>query len=732
MAQYSIGIDVGGTFTDVTIVEMESGRAWLTKVESTPADPSVGFMAGLRQGAELAGVPVQDVGRVIHGTTVATNAVLERKPTRLALLTTEGFASVLEIGRHDVPPGENYYGWVKPTRPVTPERIFEVRERVDHLGNVLLPLDEGQCREVARHLRSLELESVAVCFLYSFLRPEHERRAAEIIAEECPELWVSTSSVVLPQFREFERSMATVLNAYVTPHVSRYLATVGGRLEQAGVGWDGASEGDQGAMNCAPTSVEAVGAQFIAPAVASADGRLFIMKSNGGVIGAAEAARQAIHTALSGPAGGVAGAARIAAEAGYQDVITIDVGGTSADVSLIRDGTPAFTSEGKLGAFPLQLPIVDIHTIGAGGGSIASLTSAGRLSVGPQSAGAVPGPVCYGKGGSEPTVTDAHLALGRIPASLVGGAVTLDRDAAERAIREKIAGPLGLTLEEAADGILAVVNASMVGAIRLVSIERGHDPRQFTLVPFGGAGPLHGVDLADLLGIPRILVPRNPGVLSTVGLLNADVRNDYVRTRVWEGPDLPVEEIRAAYAELAAEAEAALGRGAGRSGAAVERSADLRYHGQGFELTVEVPEAEIDAAAVQSLRERFHAAHERLYGYALHSAPVELVNLRVTATVPLPKANSATVEPHVGSVDAARTGERQVYFGRASSGGGPGTEPIGWAATPIYERARLGAGAVILGPAILEQLDSTMVLSPGQRATVDRFGNLIVQRIPHP
>jgi N-methylhydantoinase A len=693
---YSIGIDVGGTFTDVTIVEMASGQTWLTKVESTPADPSVGFMRGLSQGAALAGIPVHAVGRVVHGTTVATNAVLERRPTRIGLLTTAGFASVLEIGRHDVPPGENYYGWVKPARPVPPELIFEVRERVDHHGTVLEPLDEAQCRAVARQLRAHDLESVAICFLYAFLHPEHERRAAEIVAEECPGVWVSASSVVLPQFREFERSMATVLNAYVTPHVSRYLATVGERLAGAGSG----------------------------------DSSLYIMKSNGGVIGAQDAARQAIHTALSGPAGGVAGAARLAAEAGFGDVITIDVGGTSADVSLIRDGQPAFTSEGKIGSFPLQLPIVDIHTIGAGGGSIAALASSGRLTVGPRSAGAVPGPVCSGKGGTEPTVTDAHLILGRIPATLAGGAVSLDREAAEHAIRRKIADPLGLTLEEAADGILAVVNASMVGAIRLVSIERGHDPRQFTLVPFGGAGPLHGVDLADLLGIPRILVPRNPGVLSTVGLLAADVRNDYVRTRIWEGPDFPANEIRAGYEELAVSAGLTTGGHAGRDrqngtpGAVFERSADLRYRGQGFELTVEVPDAVVDAAAMAALRERFHAAHERLYGYALRNAPVELVNLRVTVSVPLPKAEAHEIAPQDGPIETARVGERQVYFGRTF--GSTGSSGLGWLPTPRYDRASLGAGAVVAGPAILEQLDSTTVLGPGQQAVVDRFGNLLV------
>jgi N-methylhydantoinase A len=686
MSEYSIGIDVGGTFTDVTVVELESGHAWLTKVESTPADPSVGFMNGLRKGAGLAGIGVESVGRVIHGTTVATNAVLERKPTTMALLTTAGFRSVLEIGRHDVPPGENYYGWVKPTRPVTPDLIFGVRERVDHEGNVLQALDEEDCRTVARQIKARGVESVAICFLYAFLHPEHERRAAEIVHEVCPNVWVSMSSVVLPQFREFERSMATVLNAYVTPHVSRYLSTVADRLADA----------------------------------ALTDSSLFIMKSNGGVISAQDASRQAIHTALSGPAGGVMGAARIAAEAGFEDVITIDVGGTSADVSLVRGGEPALTATGTIGAFPLQLPIIDIHTIGAGGGSLARISSTGRLTVGPESAGAVPGPACYGKGGTEPTVTDAHLVLGRIPASLVGGEVSLDCEAAERAIQEKIATPLGLRLEEAAAGILALVNASMVGAIRLVSIERGHDPRLFTLVPFGGAGPLHGLDLAGLLGIPRTLVPRNPGVLSTVGLLNADIRNDIVRTRIWEGPDYPVDQVQAAFDDLASEARASLGRDLGRAGVTLRKTADLRYRGQGSELRVDVPDGALDEAAMRRLRERFHAAHEQLNSYALPNAPVDLVNLRVTATVPLPKAGSVEIPPQEGTIDVAQVGERRVYFGVGQGG-------AGWTDTPRYDRARLGAGAIVDGPVVLEQLDSTTVLGPGQRATVDRFGNLIVE-----
>lgn len=679
-----MGVDIGGTFTDVTIVDADTGKTWTAKTPSTPGDPSRGFVTGVRKAINVAGADPASVDRVVHGTTVATNAIVEQKPTSLALVTTAGFRSVLEIGRHDVPPGENYYGWVKPPRPVTPNRIFEVPERVSVDGEVLQPFDDARCRDVALEIARLGIESVAVCFLYSFLHPAHERRAAEIIRSICPDVWVSLSSEVLPQFREYERAMATTLNAYVTPHVSRYLDALSARLAEA----------------------------------VSHDVSLLIMKSSGGVIGAPTAARQAIHTALSGPAAGVIGATQTAGEAGFEDIITIDVGGTSADVSLVRGGSPTLTTSGSIGEFPLQLPIVDIHTIGAGGGSIARVDASGRLSVGPTSAGADPGPVCYGRGAVEPTVTDAHLVLGRIPSQLLNGEVRLDRAAAERAIRARIAEPLGLSLEAAAEGMLAIVNATMAGAIRLVSIERGHDPRRFTLVAFGGAGPLHGLELARLLGIPRVLVPRTPGVLSTYGLLNADLRNDFVRTRVWTGPTYPVDQVQQVFAELESEARQSLeAEGVQATRENLTRSADLRYRGQNFELRVEVPAGEITPEVLCQVESEFHHAHEALYSYALASAPVELVNLRVTATAPLPHARPVEIEPQIGPVDRAQIGARELYFGPR----------LGWLQASCLDRGLLGGSAMIHGPAVLQQLDSTVALAPGDVGRIDGFGNLIVE-----
>ena len=681
---YSVGVDIGGTFTDVTIVDADSGRTWTAKTPSTPRDPSVGFVAGVRKAINVAGADPTLVDRVVHGTTVATNAIVERKPTSLALVTTAGFRSVLEIGRHDVPPGENYYGWVKALRPVTPDRIFEVPERVSVDGDVLHPLDEACCQEVALEIARLGVESVAVCFLYSFRHPAHERRVAEIIRSICSDIWVSLSSEVLPQFREYERSMATVLNAYVTPHVSRYLDSLSSRLTET----------------------------------VTHDVSLLIMKSSGGVIGAPTAARQAIHTALSGPAAGVIGATETARQAGFEDIITIDVGGTSADVSLVRGGIPTLTTSGMIGDFPLKLPIVDIHTIGAGGGSLARVDATGRLSVGPASAGADPGPACYGRGALEPTVTDAHLVLGRIPPELLNGEVRLDQAAAERAIRACIAEPLGLSVEAAAEGILAIVNANMAGAIRLVSIERGHDPRRFTLVAFGGAGPLHGLELARLLGIPRVLVPRTPGVLSTYGLLNADLRNDFVRTRVWTGPSYPVDHVQQVFAELESEARQSLeAEGVHPMPENLTRSADLRYRGQNFELRVEVPAGDITPESLRHVEAEFHRAHEALYSYALSSAPVELVNLRVTATAPLPRARAVEIEPHLGPVERGQISVRDVFFGPRH----------GWVRVACFDRSQLGAGAVIAGPAVLQQLDSTVVLRPGDIGRIDRFGNLLAE-----
>jgi N-methylhydantoinase A len=678
-AGHAIALDVGGTFTDVTLLDPATGRLTLTKTPTTPHDPSDGFLAGVDRALALAGASHADLRHVLHGTTTATNAILEGKGATTALLTTAGFRYVLEIGRHDIPRRANMFAWTKPARPVPPELIFEIPGRMTVDGEELEPLDEDAVREAAQRLRAASVASVAVCFLHSYANGAHERRARELVLAEHPEGTVSLSCDVLPVFREFERSMVTVLNAYVQPVVGRYVARLVERLRARGI--------------AAPLS---------------------IMKSNGGVIGAETVRTQAIHTALSGPAAGVIGARLVGEAAGFANVISVDVGGTSADVCLIRDGEAALTTEGHVGGWPVPLPMIDIHTIGAGGGSIARVTDDGTLTVGPESAGAVPGPACYGAGGEEPTVTDAHLVLGRIPPHLLGGEMPLDAERARRAVEERVARPLGLTVEAAACGILDIVNNTMVGAIRLVSVERGHDPRDFALVPFGGAGPLHGADLAGLLAMPTVVVPRHPGVLSTFGLLGTEVRNDYARTTLQKPPDYDLATVASAYAELEAQAEAWLrAEGVAAGGRRRLRLADLRYRHQGFEITVPWPERDL---SIDALLARFHARHERLYTYALPEADVEIVTLRVAASGRVRRFELPAMGAGRGGRTRAPAAHRRVYFtGR------------GWTRCACVDRGTLGAGAVLRGPAIVEQLDSTTVVPPGQRATVDRAGNLVLR-----
>jgi len=675
------GVDVGGTFTDVTLVETTSGRVWTAKTPSTPRDQSLGFLNGLEKAAALAGVPLAAIERCFHGTTVATNTILQRSETRLGLLTTAGFASVLEIGRHDIPRSENYFGWVKPRRPVTPDLIREVTERVGRDGGVLIPLDEDGARRAVRSLRDLGVESIAVSLLYSFVNPTHEQRLRAIITEAHPDALVSLSSEVLPRFREFERTITTVLNAYVAPHVGRYLGALEERLRAHG---------------CTAS--------------------LLIMKSNGGVVSAQAAARQAIHTALSGPAAGVIGAVELARAAGYAEIISIDVGGTSADVCLTRGGRPEVTSEGRVGDFPMELPMLDIHTIGAGGGSLAWVTGAGALAVGPRSAGAEPGPACYGQGGTEPTVTDANLVLGRLPARLLGGALALDVRLARQAIEAKIARPLGLDVIEAAAGMIAIVNNAMAGAIRTVSIARGLDPRDYALVAFGGAGPLQAVAVAEELGIRTVIVPPRPGVLSTEGLLRTNLRNDYVQTCTQSGPHFDLPRLNAILAELEQRAHADLeAEGVPPAHRALQRGADLRYRHQGHELSVDAPAGALTAAALTRIVEAFHDEHRRLYTYDLRGQTVELVNLRVTATGLLPHAPAQRPLAKAGGTPHP-AGARRIYFGAAQ----------GWQEAQVYERASLGSGATLSGPAAIDQDDSTTVLAPGQKARVDERGNLII------
>ena len=672
----SISLDVGGTFTDVTLRDAVTGRLTITKTPTTPHDPSDGFLAGVDKALALAGAGRRALRHVLHGTTTATNAILEDKGVPTALLTTQGFRYVLEIGRHDIPRRANMFAWIKPARPVPPELIFEVPGRIGVDGGEVESLDEHAVRAAARRVRDAGVASVAICFLHSYVDPRHERRARAVLLEEHPGCTVSLSSDVLPVFREFERSMVTVLNAYVQPLVGRYVERLGERLRERGI--------------AAPLS---------------------IMKSNGGVVGADVIRAQAIHTALSGPAAGVVGARLVGAAAGLGDLISVDVGGTSADVCLVRGGEATVTTEGRVGAWPLPVPMIDIHTIGAGGGSIARVTADGALTVGPESAGAVPGPACYAAGGEEPTVTDAHLVLGRIPAHLLGGEIALDVERARRAVDERVARPLGLSLEAAACGILDIVNNNMVGAIRLVSVERGHDPRDFALVAFGGAGPLHGPDLAALLAMRTVVVPRHPGVLSTFGLLGTEVRNDYARTSLQKPPDYDVAAVACIYAELEREADAWLaGEGVPRAQRRLTRLADLRYRHQGFELTVPWPER---ALTLDALIARFHERHERLYTYALRDAAVEIVTLRVAASGRVRPFRLPEVR---GTARRRRVTRRRVFLaGR------------GWAECPCVERDTLGPGAVVDGPAIVDQLDATTVVLPGQRARADRAGTLVIR-----
>jgi N-methylhydantoinase A len=686
MASCTLAVDVGGTFTDVTLADAATGKTWITKTPSTPHDLSIGFMTGIQKILTQGDWGPAQILRVFHGTTTATNAILEGKTAPMGLLTTKGFKYVLEIGRHDIPRDGNLYGWIKPTRPVTPDRIFEVSERIDVAGQVLTALDEDDCRRAVRRLKQLGLPSIAVVFLHAYVNPSHEQRAASIIAQEYPDAAVSLSSDVLPQFREFERSMATVLNAAVMPHVSRYLTMLRGKLNAQQIG---------------------------AP--------LLIMKSNGGVTSADIAARQAIHTALSGPAAGVIGAVSMAHSAGFSNIISIDVGGTSADICLVRDRQPEITKDAKIGPFPLKIPIIDINTIGAGGGSIAAVLPPSRLEVGPRSAGAEPGPVCYGRGGAEPTVTDANLLLGRIPPSLLGGEIPLDRKAAQQSIRERIARPLGLGIDEAAAGVVEIINNNMARAIRTVSIGRGHDPRRFVLVAFGGAGPLHACRLAELLDIPAIVIPPTPGVLSTYGLLSTDLKNDYVQTCYQEGPRFELARIAAVYADLEAQALTWLrSEQVPLEAQRLMRSADLRYAHQSFELTCAMPDGDLTPPLVQRLVEAFHYEHRRLYSYDLPHAPVELVNLRVTAIGSLPKLNAQVVNASTTDLDSALTEIRPVYFEHMG----------GFVDTPCYARHRLCPGMTFDGPAIADQDDATTVIYPDFHTKVDPVGNLILARHP--
>lgn len=662
MTEFLVGVDTGGTFTDFVLVQ--DGGVRVHKVLSTPDDPSRAILRGL---ADL-GVE-GDLSALVHGSTVATNAVLERKGARTGLITTAGFRDVLEIGRQTRP--KLYDLRVEKEPPLVPRALrLEVAERLDERGGVLVPLEPASVETAIQALRDAAVESVAVCLLFSFANPEHERVVAEAV--RAAGFHVSASFEVLPEFREFERTSTVVLNAYVGPLMDGYLGRLRGALP--------------------------------------AGTALRIMQSNGGSISAETARREAARTLLSGPAAGVVGAAFVAGASGFPQAIGFDMGGTSTDVALI-DGAVTETTDGQVADFPIKLPMIDIHSIGAGGGSIAWFDAGGALRVGPVSAGADPGPAAYGRG-TEPAVTDANVILGRlIPEAFLGGTMTLDAERARWSLAG-IADRLGTTLEEAALGVIRIVNANMEAAIRVISVERGHDPRQFTLVAFGGAGPLHACELAASLRIPRVLIPGSPGVLSALGMLVADIIKDYVQTVMVAAEDA-AEIVEPVFAELATRGLSDLAReGLPESEMVIECSLDLRYWGQSYELIVPF-EGDIPGAVAA-----FHAAHERRFGYADPSERVQVVNARVKArgaaarlaVARPPDADAAVPSPVV---------VRPVVF----------NSPVGAVslATPIYDRTSLSPEFVLTGPAIVAQYDTTTVLPPGWRAALDAAGSLIAE-----
>jgi N-methylhydantoinase A len=674
MKRHVVGVDVGGTFTDLLLIDEESQQFRVAKVPTTPQDQAIGFVRGI----EALHASPAEIDALIHGTTIGTNAVLERKGASCGLITTRGFRDILELGRRTRPHG---YGMIGSFEALVPREFrLEVAERVGADGEEVEPLDEEGVRAAAEQLAAMGAEALVIHFLHSYVNPAHEERALEVVRAVWPNDFITLGSRTLCEMREFERGTAAAINGYIQPIVSTYIARVEGALRQGGFARD-----------------------------------LLVMQGNGGMMSAALAGEHAVHTVMSGPAAGAIAAAAGAAQAGFRNAIGCDMGGTSFDVALILDGAAAISNEKDIAyGVPVRVPMVDIHTIGAGGGSIARINKAGILQVGPQSAGSTPGPICYGRGGVEPTITDANLFLGRLdPAALTGTDRGADRDAIGRALEERIGRPLGYDAAAAAAAIIAVANNQMAGAIRLVSMAKGHDPRDFVIFAFGGAGPLHAVALARELGIPRVLVPRYPGLTSAMGCVLADVRHDYVQTvnRLLVGVDATrMDEL---FRDQAMAGRALLDKeGVAVTGIDVEHEADLLYQGQAHVLRVPVASPGFDPVRVLA---DFARRYRERFDIELPEMRPVLMNLRTAVIGRRPKLDLHLFAPPAGAAVAdAVSGHRSVCFDGA------------WHETTIYRRDGLGPGAAIAGPAIVEQSDTTTVIDPHADAMVDEYGNLII------
>jgi len=680
---WRVGVDSGGTFTDICLVDEQSGDVRVWKVPSTPADPSSAIAAGVVEGLRAATRDSADaVSYFGHGTTVATNALIQHRGALTGLITTGGFRDLLELGRQRRP---HLYDLQADKPPILVRRDLriEVPERVRHDGRIEMPLDEAEVRAAVRRLKAAGVQSIAICFLYCYVDPRHEQRTRAIVAEEFPEAFVTCSHEVAPEFREYERLSTVVVNAYLGPVMAGYLARLGPRLADAGI--------------------------RVAP---------HITQSNGGVMSFDAARAQPVRTVLSGPATGVVGSLEVGRLAGFHHLITFDMGGTSTDVALIEDLGPKLAGEMDVHGYPLKTPALDIHTVGAGGGSIAYIDAGGLLKVGPRSAGAAPGPVCYGLGNEEPTVTDANVVLQTLnPTHLLGGRMPIDRAPAERAIR-RLAERLRLDPMATAQGIISVVTANMAKAIRVISVQRGHDPRDYTLVAFGGAGPLHAARLARELEIPRILVPRNPGILCALGLLLSDLKTNYAQTHLMPLAPEAIVRIIETFDALALRAGAWFDReGLPVSARTLTRTVDMRYAGQNYELPVALPSGAAGSALLDELRAGFERAHEQMYGYIAAEEPIQIVTFRLEAVGRVPRAEIRAHPPAVGDASLAIVGARDVWLAERGA----------FVNCPVYDREKLAPGHRMTGPAIVEQMDATTVLLPDQTATVDVYLNLTVE-----
>ena len=683
MARYRVTVDTGGTFSDFVYVDDDTRTVTVAKVPSTPDDPSRAILAGIELLLEK-GVSPRDVRYFCHGTTVGTNALLEGKGVRTGLLVTKGFRGIYEVAEQSRPHGPAIFDifYDRPEKLVPPSRTGEVAERVAFDGEILLPLDEPALRATLRELKAEGVQSIAVCLLFSFVEPRHERRVAEIVAEEMPGCSVSLSCEIVPQIREFYRLSTTVINAYLQPILARYIASLDARLREAGIDTP----------------------------------QKYIMQSNGGMSTFAATARKAVATVLSGPAGGITASVHACRTTGCSNLVTFDMGGTSCDVALIEGGAPSVSNRGKVEGRDIALPMIDINTVSAGGGTLAHVDRFGELIVGPHSAGAMPGPACYRRGGTEPTITDCNLVLGYLsPDNFLGGKMRLDVGLARNAVETAIAKPLAKTVTEAAEGVVRIINVKMQEAIKAVSTMRGHDLREFMLLAFGGAGPLHACRIAADLGMAGVIVPLHPGVYSAMGLVMSQVKHDHIRSRMSQLARIDEAGINAVFAELEATARAELAdEQFGPGQIEIEHALDLRYAGQGYEVTLPV-EAPLADGGKAELRRAFDESHAKTFGHTAPDEPVEIVSWRVRGIGRVPPVELPRYErtgaPLAGALRETRSA---VFDGRTLD-------------CPVYQRDLIDVGAEIAGPALIDQLDATTVLPPGHVAHVDVYRNLIVR-----